>query len=143
MHPSNEPQVLQGAPYPAYFLEMPPVSSQCLDRPFYFVIVASTALEGITEADPAPFRQHIQPSCSSSSRPSARAAAAEPSGEAGVSAADADVVVFPNLRKDAILVVPCQAVDAELAVYPHIAAFMRSAPPPQVHRLWQVLSNAF
>jgi hypothetical protein len=46
-----------------------------------------------------------------------------------------DVAVFPNLGRDAILIVP-SPVTSESA-YGHLAAFNRLAPDHQKHSLWQ------
>ena len=50
---------------------------------------------------------------------------------------DQPVAVFPNLAGDAQLVVPC-AIDDHCS-YAHLAAFARTAPPEQIHRLWQAV----
>ena len=47
----------------------------------------------------------------------------------------ADVTVVDNLGGDARLVIPTRA--AVDAVYPHLAAFLRGAPPEQVAMVWQ------
>jgi hypothetical protein len=44
------------------------------------------------------------------------------------------VVTFPNLGRDATLVVPCPAHDTPVGSYAHVAAFMRGAHPEQVRR---------
>ena len=51
-----------------------------------------------------------------------------------------DVVTFPNLGGDAIMVVPCpRAADS---VYGHLASFVRNAAESQVHSLWQSVGEA-
>ncbi len=50
-------------------------------------------------------------------------------------APDEDVIVFPNLGGDAVLVVPCPRGPDEH--YPHLAAFLRNAPQRQTRALWQ------
>jgi hypothetical protein len=50
------------------------------------------------------------------------------------------VVEFPNLGRDAILVVPCP--DGPLSAYSHLAAFVRQAPEPQKHALWAAVGAA-
>ena len=49
------------------------------------------------------------------------------------------VVTFPNLGRDAILIVPMPVAD-NLA-YRHLAAFMRSGPEAQKHALWQTVGQ--
>ena len=51
-----------------------------------------------------------------------------------------DVATFPNLSKDAVLVVPCPV--AEHSAYGHLAAFLREAPADQHHSLWQQVAEA-
>ncbi|MEZ6141002.1 MAG: hypothetical protein R3B84_10560 [Zavarzinella sp.] len=53
---------------------------------------------------------------------------------------EADIVVFPNLGRNAILVVPCPV--AEEFCYGHLAAFVRKAPKDQQDALWRVIANA-
>src|SRR5262249_13567392 len=50
------------------------------------------------------------------------------------------VVEFPNLGKDAIMVVPCPI--AVPSAYGHLAAFVRQAPEAQQHALWQLVGSA-
>lgn len=103
--------VLQQAPYPAYFWEHPAFTTATLAHPFEFVL---------------------------SSAPGLAAAEPEPNAFAAYFARDDDrdgVVVFENLGKDATLVVPCPSAAA--SAYPHLAAFVRSAPATQVHTLLQ------
>jgi hypothetical protein len=50
------------------------------------------------------------------------------------------IVTFENLGRDAMLVVPCPLVDHKH--YAHIGAFIRSAPPLQVHALLRSLGQA-
>ena len=49
------------------------------------------------------------------------------------------VTSFPNIRKDATLVVPSPRGKDDL--YGHLAAFVRMAPRAQVNSLWRVLGN--
>jgi len=50
------------------------------------------------------------------------------------------VATFQNLSGDATLVVP-SATD-EHCSYSHLAAFIRTAPSEQIHRLWQAVGTA-
>jgi hypothetical protein len=50
------------------------------------------------------------------------------------------VATFPNLGKDAVLVVPCPIADD--AAYGHLAAFVREAPAEQQHELWKQVAEA-
>jgi hypothetical protein len=48
--------------------------------------------------------------------------------------------VFPNLGRDAIMVVPCPL--AASSAYGHLAAFVREAPDSQWHALWRSVGEA-
>lgn len=50
------------------------------------------------------------------------------------------MVAFPNLGKDAILVVPCPR--GSPSAYGHLAAFVRQAPKDQTHALWALVGDA-
>ena len=50
------------------------------------------------------------------------------------------VVAFPNLGNDAVLVVPCPA--GPPTAYAHVAAFVGNAPAEQVHDLWRAVGEA-
>jgi|ERR1041384_4773222 hypothetical protein len=101
--------------FEAFFWETPPVTERTLDQPFEFVLVESASLSQL-EADPSPFRSHFS---------------SQKSGE---------VLTFPNLGGDAILVVPVPL--AEEACYTHLARFLRGAPKSQVAALWRTAGLA-
>jgi hypothetical protein len=105
--------LLAGAPYSAFRWETPPITAATLTRPFEFVLLDSPGLA--RRPDPAAFAGHF-------------------------GAAHEQVVVFPNLGGDAILIVPCPS--AAPSAYGHIAAFVREAPDPQQHALWQSVGAA-
>src|SRR5262249_10126724 len=50
------------------------------------------------------------------------------------------VVEFPNLGKDAVMVVPCPV--GPPSAYGHLAAFVREAPEAQKHALWELVGAA-
>ena len=50
------------------------------------------------------------------------------------------IATFSNLGGDAVMVVPCQLT--EPSAYGHLAAFVRHAPEPQRHALWQAVGEA-
>lgn len=52
---------------------------------------------------------------------------------------DANVVTFPNLAKDAELIVPCPK--NEKTAYTHIGSFIRKADSDQIDELWQVTGS--
>lgn len=101
--------VLAAAPFTAFRWETPPVTTRTLDRPFEFVLLDSPGLE--VTADPAAFAAYFE------------------------NHGEQDVVVFPNLGRDAILVAPLP--EGSMAAYAHIAAFCRLGPDTQQHSLWR------
>lgn len=108
--------LLAAAPFPAYFWETPPVTATTAERPFEFVLVESPSLAD-AQPDPRDFESYL----------------------AAVDKPDA-IAAFPNLGKDAFLVVPCPC--APLSAYPHLAAFSRLAPASQQQALWQGVGAA-
>ncbi len=105
--------LLATAPFSAFRWETPPVTGATVLQPFEFVLLESPGLAQYP--DPEAFAEHFQ-------------------------GAEAEVVVFPNLGRDAILIVPCLIVDP--AAYGHLAAFVRLAPEEQRHALWQGVGEA-
>lgn len=106
-------QTLAESPYSAFRWETPSVTAKSLDQHFEFVLLDRSDLDR---------------------RPDASAFA-----EYFASAVDG-VAVFPNLRGDAVLVVPTPMV--EHAAYGHLAAFVRHAPEVQQQALWKAVGSA-
>jgi hypothetical protein len=106
--------LLADAPFTAFRWETPALTAATVTRPFEFVLLDSPDLAG--RPDPKAFAGHF--------------GAAPASG----------VVVFPNLGGDALLVVPCPL--AAPSAYGHLAAFVREAPEPQRHALWEAVGAA-
>ncbi len=52
---------------------------------------------------------------------------------------DTAVVSFPNLGRNAILVVPCPVSDPQ--IYGHLAEFTRNAPLNQQHVFWKTIAE--
>jgi hypothetical protein len=94
----------------AFYWELPPVTQSSIDEDTEFVLIEAPVLEGMP-VERAPFAAYFD----------------EAPGE--------DVIVFPNLGGDAVLVVPCPRGPDEH--YPHLAAFLRNAPQQQVRALWR------
>jgi hypothetical protein len=102
--------LLADAPFAAYRWETPPITAATALRPFEFVLLDSPELA--RKPDRAAFAEHFE------------------------NAVEEEIIVsFANLGKDAILVVPRPI--ASISVYPHLAAFIRTAPEPQKHALWE------
>lgn len=105
---------LAECPFPAFRWETPPTTASTLDRPFEFAVLDS--IEMARHADPAAFAEHFE--C----------------------AGNLEVLTFPNLGGDAMMIVPCPR--AEPPAYGHIATFSRIAPESQRHALWQAVGAA-
>ncbi|MGH2414757.1 MAG: DUF6940 family protein [Microcystaceae cyanobacterium] len=107
--------LLASAPFSAYFWETPPVTLSTAHRAFEFVLVDSPQLANVA-SEPRSFRQYFE---------------SAPHGE--------EVIAFPNLSKDALLVVPCPT--EKISIYAHLASFVREAPQSQKHALWQTVGR--
>jgi hypothetical protein len=105
--------LLAEAPYSAFRWETPAVTAETVSRPFEFVLLDSPGLAA--HPDPEAFADYFRDT-------------------------ESDVVTFPNLGGDAVLVVPCPL--AAPAAYGHLAAFVRLAPESQRHALWQAVAEA-
>jgi hypothetical protein len=108
-------KLLADAPYEAFRWETPAITSKNSQRPFEFVLLDSPGLA--RRPEPEAFE--------------AQFGAAKP-GELAVE--------FPNLGKDAVLVVPCRL--GPHSAYGHLAAFVRQAPAAQQHALWSLVGRA-
>ncbi|HEY9770926.1 MAG TPA: hypothetical protein V6C71_20940 [Coleofasciculaceae cyanobacterium] len=105
--------LLADTPMTAYFWETPPVTKSTVEREFEFVLIDSPKLADL-EPDPSDFRQHFE-------------------------SATSEVITFPNLGNDALLVVPCPITDIPEST--HLANFVRNAPESQQHLLWQTVGR--
>jgi hypothetical protein len=107
---------IQQAGYDSYFWELPAVTSATLARPFEFVVVEGASLEFL-RPDPKPFAEHF-------------------AGHAG-----ANVIAFPNLGGDALLVVPAP-VSNDVGCYTHLGRFLREAPSSQIDAFWKTVGSS-
>lgn len=108
--------LLAAARFEAFFWETPALDASRLDAPYEHVVLDARRLAE-TRADPSAFAEHFS------------------GGE--------DVVVFPSLRGDATLVVPCPPEDrARRRAYAHLASFVREAEPGRVDALLEALGEA-
>ena len=98
----------------AFYWELAPLTHSTLDDDARFVLIDAPILARLP-AEPTPFAAHF---------------ANHP---------DEDIIVFPNLGGDAILVVP--APRGPLDAYPHLAAFLRKADKHQVRSLWRIAAE--
>lgn len=106
--------LLQQAPFHALRWETPALTRMTLNQPFEFVLLDSPDLA--VAPDPSAFAEHFD------------------------GADDGDIVEFPNLGGDAVLVAPCPS--QARSDYGHLAAFLRNAPAAQQHALWQAVAAA-
>jgi hypothetical protein len=106
--------LLADSPFSEFRWETPPITTATADRPFEFVLLDSPGL--VRNPDAAAFAERFT----------------------GSSAGG--VVEFSNLGKDAMLVVPCP--NGPLSAYGQLAAFVRQAPEPQKHALWELVGAA-
>jgi hypothetical protein len=107
--------LLAQVPFKAYFWETPPINLSKIDLLFEFVVIDSPQL-AIANSEPKVFAEYF--------------AAAN---------SNQQIVTFPNLNRDAFLVVPSPIAD--ISIYPHLASFVRKAPMTQQHALWQTLGK--
>jgi hypothetical protein len=106
--------LLAGAPFAAFRWEAPPITTATANQPFEFALLDSPGLARTPDADA--FAEHFR------------------------GAAPGGVVEFPNLGKDAIMVVPCPS--GPHSAYGHLGAFVREAPQPQRDALWELVGAA-
>mmetsp|Transcript_14901 Transcript_14901/g.30647 ORF Transcript_14901/g.30647 Transcript_14901/m.30647 type:complete len:135 (-) Transcript_14901:16-420(-) len=86
---------------------------------FQFVIVNSPTLASVRSVDQSSFSGHF-------------------SGNDG----NSDVLTFPNIGGDSLLVVPSLSTDRKPEVYTHLASFVRGAPEAQVDAFFRTAGNA-
>ena len=103
------------SPFRAFFWETPPLSTSTLGRDFEYTLTQSSELLHAIP-DPSPFAKHFETN------------------------RDSTVLTFPNLGRDAILVVPCPA--SEWRDYTHLGQFIQCAPEAQIDLLWKSVGEA-
>jgi hypothetical protein len=105
--------LLKNCKFPAYFFELPPVTTDSLSNNFEFVLVNSQALANL-KPNYSAFADQFK------------------NGKNGV-------VAFDNLGRDAKLVSPCPISSS--SDYVHLAAFVRNAPDKQKHEFWSCVAK--
>ena len=105
---------LADTPYRAFRWETPPVDQGSTARPFECVLLDSPLLA--RRPNPDAFAEHF------------------------ARAPQKDILVFPNLGGDALLVVP--APQADRSAYGHLAAFVRGSPESQRQTLWRLVGES-
>ncbi|MDH3431790.1 MAG: hypothetical protein OEQ14_17460 [Gammaproteobacteria bacterium] len=104
-------ETIASCDFKAFFWELPPVTVDTIEDEAEFVLISSASLAGL-HPDPAPFESQFALHQSE------------------------DIVTFPNLGGDALLIVPAPVGAFE--AYTHLAAFLRNAPGSQIESLWKV-----
>lgn len=107
--------LLVQAPFQAFFWESPAVTWASINQPYEFVLVDSPSLSTV-KPNASPFAKYLEPKND-----------------------NASVIVFENLGKDAVLIVPRELTNQ--TAYTHFAAFVRNAPSVQVYELFQKLGE--
>jgi hypothetical protein len=107
--------LLANCQYSVFRWETPAITATTAQRPFQFALLDSPGLD--RTPNPDAFARHFSSAL-----------------------ADQQVMEFPNLGGDAVLVVPC--VKSDLFCYGHIGAFVRSAPESQCQALWESVGVA-
>lgn len=107
-------ETLAGCVFDAFFWEFPPLTADTFENGAEFVIIESALLARL-QPDPGPFESQFMRQQSS------------------------DVITFPNLGGDALLIVPTQLCPID--AYPHLATFLRSASRSQIRSLWKVAAK--
>lgn len=107
-------KLLADSPYVAFRWETPSLTTATANCPFEFVLLDSPSLA--KNPEPEVFAEHFD------------------------KAAPGGVIEFANLGGDAILVVPCPVGSS--SAYGHLGAFIRQAPEPQKHALWNLVGAA-
>jgi len=102
-------------PFEACFWESVPVTAQTLGAPYECVVIDAPSLARLPP-DPDAFRSHFDVAPAS------------------------EVLAFPNLGGDAMLVVPAPRADVDC--YTHIGRFVRTAPAAQVDMFWRTIGQA-
>ena len=106
--------LLVDSPFSAFRWETPPITTATAKQPFEFVLLDSPDLE--SDPDPAAFAEHF------------------------IDMVPGKVVEFPNLGRDAIMIVPCP--DEPISDFGHLAVFLRHSREPQQHLLWELVGAA-
>ena len=107
-------ETLKSSSFDAYFWEVKPVNNSVLDQPFEFVLINSRSLYSILPNDSA-FKKYFTD--------------------------DEAVVQFPNLRGDAVLVVPIPF--SAKTEYAHLAKFVRTADIKQAVDFWRKVVTTY
>ncbi len=106
--------ILTSSPFQSFFWEHPPLTKDDIDNDYEFVLVRSSQLH-LTQAERQDFEEHFQ--------------------------GDELVVAFPNLGKNAQLIVPTP--DRKDEIYNHFGNFLKHASAEQIHDFWKLVGECF
>lgn len=102
--------LITSVPFDGLFFETKPMHVNQLDEKLEFVLVNSPSVARI-QADKQPFKKHFTNDI---------------------------VVAFPNLGKDATLVVPCPMANTNEKIFGHLVIFLRKASEQQKDDFWRI-----
>lgn len=105
-------RALCSCPFDDFYWECSPVSSQTVSSPFEFVLIDARAALRRRRVCPTDFSKHLS------------------------NARGQFCTAFPNLGRDAMLVVPTQQPRTHQSVYGDLASFVRGAAQAQIGALW-------
>ena len=105
-------RLLADSPFTAYRWETPCITKATQGRDFEFVLLRCDSL--VRAVDANAFGSYFR--------------------------SDSEIVSFPNLGRNAVMVVPSPVGAQE--DYGHLASFIRNAPESQVHQLWHHIAVA-
>jgi hypothetical protein len=108
-------ETIAGCVFESFFWELPPVTVDTFDNEAEFVLIESASL-GRLQPSRAPFELQFELH------------------------QDVDVVTFPNLGGDALLIVPTPR--GAIEAYTHLATFLRNASGNQIRSLWKIAAGA-
>ncbi len=105
-------ELLKEAEFESFFWEHPPLVKDSLDQVYEFVLVKSTGLARVNP-NPTAFKDYYRD--------------------------DKRVATFPNLGRNALMVVPVPEGDLD---YAHLGRFVRNAPQIQLDAFWKEVGLA-
>ncbi|MEM1357043.1 MAG: hypothetical protein AAGF89_02540 [Bacteroidota bacterium] len=106
-------QVLAETDLEGFLWEHPPIGVNDLTKAYEFRLYPAASMQSLP-ADPNTFAKYFNPSLA---------------------------VHFPNLRKDADLVVPTPISGINISAYAHLAAFVSGAPQEQLVAFWRLVGE--
>ena len=122
--------ILKECPFPAYFFETPKVTLKTLTKDFEFILARADDLNNV-RSDVHAFQEHFTSCKRWGNRCLKRVCLFIFS----------SVSSFPNLGKDALMVVPCPDVDVDTNSFSSLGPFMRDASSEQTQAFWATVGR--